>query len=212
MNDYTDPQKLDLKIQLKEVSFFMSKKYDFEFKLKIVEEYLSGGGGINYLTAKYSLTSSYMLRTWITAYKTHGSEGLFRKREKKKYDLQFKLHAVQWYLTTEISYKELAIQLDIPNPSLLCRWVSNFRKYGIDGISDKPKGRPTAMPKKKDSPTKEIAETASSYSERIKELEQKLLHLEIENAFLKELRRLRLEEEATKSSQGLSAVSEENTD
>ena len=45
-----------------------------------------------------------------------------------------------------------------------------------------------------------------------KELEQKLLHLEIENAFLKELRRLRLEEEATKSSQGLSAVSEENTD
>ena len=48
--------------------------------------------------------------------------------------------------------------------------------------------------------------------ERIKELEEKVLHLEIENAFLKELRRLRLEEEAMKKSQELSAVSEENTD
>ena len=190
----------------------MSKKYDFEFKLKIVEEYLSGGGGIDYLTAKYSLTSSYMLRTWITAYKTHGSEGLFRKREKKKYDLQFKFHAVQWYLTTEISYKELAIQLDIPNPSLLCRWVSDFRKYGIDGISDKPKGRPTTMPKGKNLQINEITEPLPSDAKRIKELEEKVLHLEIENAFLKELRRLRLEEEATKKSQGLSAVSEENTD
>ena len=126
--------------------------------------------------------------------------------------MQFKLNAVQLYLTTEISYKELALQLDIPSPSLLCRWVSDFRKYGTSGISDKPRGRPSVMPKKKEIQKTETVGSVSSDAERIKELEEKVLHLEIENAFLKELRRLRLEEETKKKSQELSAVSEKNTD
>ena len=212
MGKYTDPQKLDLKIQLKGGQFFMSKKYDFEFKLKVVEEYLSGNGGLECLSAKYSLTSHTLLKRWVAASKKHGAQGLLRSREKKKYDLQFKLDAVQWYLTTEISYDELAQQLDVSNPSLLCQWVSNFRKYGIDGISDKPKGRPSAMPKKKELLNTNPMEHASSDAKLIKELEEKVLYLEIENAFLKELRRLRLEEEARKRSQELFAVSEENTD
>jgi len=57
------------------------------------------------------------------------------------------------------------------------------------------------MPKKKDLQINETTKTVSSDTERIKELEEKVLHLEIENAFLKELRRLRLEEEAKKKSQ-----------
>ena len=32
----------------------MSKKYSFEFKLKVVEEYIAGKGGYIYLTSKYS--------------------------------------------------------------------------------------------------------------------------------------------------------------
>ena len=186
----------------------MSKKYDYEFKIKIVKEYLDGGGGFPYLAQKYSLTSQYLLETWVSIYKREGAQGLFRKRVHKKYDLQFKLDAIEWYLKTEISYQELAAKLGVSNPSLICRWVSDFRKYGIEGISDKPKGRPSAMPKKKELPKKHV----SSDAKRIKELEEKVLHLEIENAFLKELRRLRLEEEAKKRSQELSAVSEENTD
>ena len=190
----------------------MSKKYDYEFKMKIVKEYLDGGGGFSYLTKKYSLTSQYLLETWVAIYRREGAEGLFRKRVHKKYDLQFKLDAVEWYLKTEISYQELATKLGVPNPSLLCQWVSKFRKYGIAGISEKPKGRPSAMPKKKELPEANCVEHISSNAKRIKELEEKVLHLEIENAFLKELRRLRLEEEAKKKSQESSAVSEENTD
>ena len=66
--------------------------------------------------------------------------------------------------------------------------------------------------RKKELPVANSIEHESSDAKRIKELEEKVLHLEIENAFLKELRRLRLEEEAMKKSQELSAVSEENTD
>ena len=67
------------------------------------------------------------------------------------------------------------------------------------------------LPKKKELSKGKCVEAASSDAARIKELEEKVLHLEIENAFLKELRRLRLEEEM-KRSQESSAVSEENTD
>ena len=189
----------------------MSKKYSFEFKLKVVQEYLTGYGGSLYLTKKYNISSHSLLQKWIAQYNKYGPEGLMRKRGNQKYDLQFKLNAVQWYLTTEISYQELALRLDISNPAMLCRWGADFRKYGMDGISDKPRGRPSKMPKKKELSKGKCVEAASSDAARIKELEEKVLHLEIENAFLKELRRLRLEEEM-KRSQESSAVSEENTD
>ena len=49
-------------------------------------------------------------------------------------------------------------------------------------------------------------------TEHIKELEDELLKLRIENAYLKELRRLRLEEETLlKKRRELSTVSEENS-
>ena len=49
-------------------------------------------------------------------------------------------------------------------------------------------------------------------AERIKQLEDELLKLRIENAYLKELRRLRLEEEALlKKQRESSAASEENS-
>lgn len=42
------PQKLDQKSNELEVGFFMAK-YSYEFKLKVVKEYLNGEGGYNYL-------------------------------------------------------------------------------------------------------------------------------------------------------------------
>lgn len=50
---------------------------------------------------------------------------------------------------------------------------------------------------KKDTVTKSLAQnTVDTSVEHVKELENELLKLRIENAFLKELRRLHLEEEA----------------
>ena len=49
-------------------------------------------------------------------------------------------------------------------------------------------------------------------AERVKQLEDELLKLKIENAYLKELRRLRLEEETLlKKQRGSSTASEENS-
>ena len=76
----------------------------------------------------------------------------------------------------------------------------------------KKKGRKKALNTKKTvvQPVNEASVDTSA--EHIKQLEDELLRLRIENAYLKELRRLRLEEEALlKKHRELSTASEENT-
>ena len=91
-------------------------KHSFEFKKKVVLEYLDGKGGMTYLSKKYGLGSDTQLRKWINAYKAFGDEGLMRSREQTKYSFEKKISVVELYLSSEISYQDLAIQEGISNP------------------------------------------------------------------------------------------------
>lgn len=184
-------------------------KYSFEFKLKIVLEYLEGEGGTPYLSKIHGVKSETQLRGWINAYREFGEEGLLRKRQNHHYSVQFKMDAIELYQTTELSYREVANHLEINNPALVANWMRIFRAEGIDGLS-KTKGRPSILTKKKEEkkPTKETPEERN----RIKELEKQVRSLQIENAFLKELRKLRkLEAQQRRENQSheLSTASED---
>lgn len=79
------------------------------------------------------------------------------------------------------------------HPSLITKWVNDFRIAGPDALRPKRKGRRRNVDKPKDiTPDSNLNNTA----EYIKQLEDNLLKLKIENAYLEELRRLRLEDEA----------------
>ena len=179
-----------------EVGIFMTK-HSFEFKKKIVLEYLNGKGGILYLSKKYGLTSKSQLHKWVKNYKAFGNDGLLRSRENEVYSFEMKLSIVELYLTSEITYQELAIQNGIKNPAMIGKWVNRFRIAGPDALKSRRKGRRKAMDKTdRKTQNKLVEETSVNTSvEHIKELEDELLRLRIENAFLKELRRLRLEDE-----------------
>lgn len=159
-------------------------KYSFEFKLTIVHDYLSDQGGTTFLAKKDGFKDSSQIRKWINAYKELGEEGLHRRWKNKNYSVQFKLNAIELYLTTELSYQEVANLLQ-----LIGNWLKKYRKLGIDGLSKK-KGRPTTMPKKKSNETQSLASEQS----QLDKLEKENKRLKIENAYLKELRRLRLED------------------
>ena len=173
-------------------------KYSFEFKKKVVLEYLSGEGGQSYLTKKYEIGSRAQLQRWIAAYQKFGDEALMRSREKHFYSFEKKLHVVELYLSSEISYQELALQEGIKNPCMVSDWVNRFRIAGPDALRPHKKGRKTTLDKSKNDTVNQPAEktTVDTSAEHVKELEDELLKLRIENAFLKELRRLRLEDEA----------------
>ena len=188
-------------------------KHSFEFKKKVVLEYLNGCGGTAYLSKKYNLGSNTQLRKWINAYQTFGDEGLLRSRQQKKYTFEYKLHVVELYLSSEVSYQELAAQEGINNPPLLVKWVNDFRIAGPDALRPKKKGRKTTVSSAEHTKNTTSNETISvdTSVEHVKQLEDELLKLRIENAFLKELRRLRLEDEAKmKDLQESSAVSEDS--
>ena len=187
-------------------------KYSYEQKKKIVQEYLEGKGGYEYLAKKYNIPAYNNIKHWINIYKEYGNVGLLRSRQSNNYSFQFKLHVVELYLSSEVSYQELAFSQGINNPSVICKWVNDYRNFGPDALRPKKKGRKKTLDK---SEIKKISKATDekpvdTSTEHVKELEDELLKLRIENAYLKELRRLRLEEEALlKKQRELSTVSEE---
>ena len=127
---------------------------------------------------------------------------------------EFKLHMVESYLSNEVSYEELALANGITNYTMISRWVEAFRVAGPDGLRPRKKGRKKTLD---NSVCNKISQnvkenTPNTSAEHMKELEDELLKLRIENAFLKELRRLRLEDDA-KMRERLesSVVSEDNS-
>ena len=143
-----------------------------------------------------------------------GDDGLKRARQRTVFSFQKKLSVVKSYLTSELSYQELAFQSGIGNPSIIARWVSKFRVVGSDALRPHKKGRKKTMGNSKENkPVENIQDYVLDTSpEHVRELEDELLKLRIENAFLKELRRLRLEDEARmRDAHGPSTVSEDNS-
>jgi transposase len=169
-------------------------KYSYEFKRKIVMEYLNGQDGCRYLGKKYGVPHSIISR-WIQNYKNYGEESLLRSRQQQSYPFEFKLHVVELYLTSELSYQQLALQVGMTDPARITRWVLDYRAAGPEALRPKKKGRKRTMDKEKI--IREIEEGDSDeQKDLLKRLQEENLRLRIENAFLKESRRLRLEEEA----------------
>ena len=189
-------------------------KYSYEFKKKVVQAYLNGEGGYTYLSEKYGVKNKRQVFNWVHSYSELGDDGLIRSRQNKNYSFQFKLHVVELYLSSEVSYQELALSQGINNPSLITRWVNDFRIAGPDALRPKKKGRKKTLDMKEfKKPSKSNEEKpVDTSAEHIKELEDENLKLRIENAYLKELRRLRLEEEALlKKQRESSTVSEDSS-
>ncbi|WP_058991081.1 helix-turn-helix domain-containing protein [Anaerococcus rubeinfantis] len=173
-------------------------KYSTEFKMKVVKEYLETNISYKSLSEKYKLSHQEIVKRWVNAYKSQGYEGLKVKRENTKYTLEFKLNVVNLYLTGEMSYQSLANQLKINNPSMITRWVNDFREKGIEGLKPKKRRRISKMPnsqnKSKDTKIESTTNISNSENqslteaqlkEKIKKLEEKNYWLQLENDAIK---------------------------
>ena len=160
--------------------------------------YLNGEGGYGYIAKLYGIPAQRRVEEWVHNYNAFGDEGLMRSRQQEKYSFEKKLSVVELYLSSEISYQDLAIQEGITNPSMIVNWVNRFRVAGPDALRPHKKGRKKTLDKSKIDNKQQVQDerVVDTSAEHVKELEDELLKLRIENAFLKELRRLRLEDEA----------------
>jgi transposase len=165
-------------------------KYSFELKQKVVQEYLKGKQGYRSIAIKYHIPAHSTVEKWINNYNAFGDDGLKKCQKPKTYSFDFKLHVVELYLTTEVSYQDLALAVGINNPAILIRWVNDFKFAGPDALRSKRKGGRSIVSNQEEIKQAKNTHTDSQY---LKKLEDENLKLRIENAYLKELRRLRLE-------------------
>ena len=188
-------------------------KYSFNLKKQVVQDYLDGKGGYKFLAKKYDVASSDNVKRWIWSYRQFGDEGLNPFRTYKRFSFEKKLSVVKLYLSSELTYQELAIQEGINNPSLISNWVKRFQIAGPDTLRSHLKGQRKTLDKRnKKTSTSHLESSENASTEYVKELEDELLRLRIENAFLKELRRLRLEDEAKmRERRGSSTASEDSS-
>lgn len=128
-----------------------------------------------------------------------------------KYSYELKKKVVVAYLHGEGGYETIAKRFGISSHNIVKKWVNDFRSAGPDALRPKKRGRKMTVKRK---PVKQSKKEKIDTSEKhVRELEDENLKLRIENAYLKELRRLRLKEQALqKEKQGSSTVSEDLSD
>ena len=191
-------------------------KYSYEFRRKIVEEYLGREAGYKTLAMKYQIDHS-QIRRWVNNYKHFGDESLMRSRNNRAYSVEFKLEAITRYEMSECSYQQLALELGLTNPSMIVNWRRKYREEGIEGLRSHKRGRPVT--KKDDrnqapNPSKSSedldASTREALENRIKELEAENRKLTIQKMFWEQLRSL-AREEAMKKRRRSSPNSENNS-
>lgn len=81
-----------------------------------------------------------------------------------------KLAVVESYLTSKLSYRQIALQYGMNNPSLIARWKSEFMKYGANAFVERPKGRIPTIMSRTDEKAKITTHTKSRNQKKKKEL------------------------------------------
>lgn len=178
------------KVRAKNLTFgvFYMIKYNEEFKLKLVTEYLEGNISYGRLALKYNVSSPTSIKNWVQNYKAYGKKGLEIKKRREEYPVHFKLYVLHFMKQSGASYQETAIKFNLNSPSLVGSWNRKFSKEGIEGLQDMTK-EPSSMPKKTEKTTKKRNQTSTMTREELLERENELLRLEI--AYLKKLKAFR---------------------
>lgn len=72
------------------------KKNSFEFKLKVVQEYLQESLSAKLIARKYYISSKSLVTKWLNQYHQFGEGGLHHQRNKQHYALNFKLDVLRF--------------------------------------------------------------------------------------------------------------------
>ena len=154
--------------------------YTKEFKLQVVEEYLSGTASTLDLCAKYGIRSDRQIRQWISKYNSleelrdYDPHPEVYMTKSRKTTLQERKEIVLYCLDHQLDYKGTALKYGC-SYSQIYQWVRSYKANGIEGLKDK---------RGKHKQEEELSDLEKA-QRRIKQLEHELLIKERENELLK---------------------------
>jgi transposase len=164
-------------------------KYNYEFKLRCVEEVLKKHQSVIAVAQENGITPTD-LKWWIRYYITYGKEGLLPISKNKTYSVNFKLKVLQTIEKESLSLGEACLSFNIPARSTILSWERKYTEEGLAGLKSKPKGRPVSMNFKRKQ--RKTDKPLTREEELLKELE----YLRAENEILKKFNALVQAEQA----------------
>lgn len=163
------------------------RKYSDEFRLLVVQDYLSGhSGGFTLLEEKYGVPKP-CIRRWVHLYEQHGEAGI--STPPGKYFGEFKVHVVEYMHMNSLSITETANLFCIPSAATVGKWERIYYEEGSKALLEERRGRKNMGKKKSSKPKKNVNENEDLLAE--------VQRLRMENEYLKKLNALVLEREKT---------------
>lgn len=160
-------------------------KYDEQFKLAVVQDYLvDGSDGYRSVAKRHGLTSHTMLERWVLAYRLHGSAGLVKKSS--TYSAEYKLSVLQHMWDNQLSMTQTAAKFDIRHHAMVGIWERAYRDGGVEALIPRPRGKPKAMPTPESAPDSPFDDDKLSREQLLAEVKQ----LRMELAYTKKLQAL----------------------
>lgn len=93
---------------------------------------------VNAIAKEYDVDKT-TIRSWVHKYKAYGVDGLKAPKKWKRYSKELKKQAVDCYLNGEGSLREICEKFNIPNHSVLRKWI-NLYTSGKEMKSTKERG------------------------------------------------------------------------
>lgn len=161
-------------------------KYSKELKEQAVSDYLNGLGSLKDLTKKYGISDPYVLRSWIKSY-TSGKElkatskGMRRMKQGRKTTFEERIEIVNFTLAYEKDYQGAVEKYGVSYQQIYS-WVRKFEKDGSNGLLDRRGKGLTSKPNL--TPEEELRL-------KIKQQEERIKYLEMENGLLKKLEEIK---------------------
>lgn len=151
-------------------------------KKAAVEDYLAGKGSLRDVCAKYKITDTYQLRTWIKQYNGHeilkdsGTGGSPIMTKGRKTTFEERVEIVQYCIKYNHNYAETAEKFSVSYQQAR-NYTIKYEKKGVDGLQDRRGKRKS---------TEEMDELEKLRAE-VKILRAEKKHAEMEISFLKKL-------------------------
>jgi transposase len=118
-------------------------KYSYEFKLRCVKQVLNHHQTVE-AVSKLNGCHHTTLHDWIRFYEKYGKKALL-PRKNKAYSLPFKIKVLEAINKDSLSFSQACLEFNIPTKSVIMNWQKSYKKSGIKGLNNKPRGKPKSM-------------------------------------------------------------------
>jgi transposase-like protein len=121
-----------------------NRTYRKEFKLSVVESYLSGKYSFPDLGAKHNIAEGVVWQ-WVNKYnggielKTYDPKSEVYTMKSRRTSYEERLEIVNWVISNDMNYKEAASKFQI-RYALVYKWTKDYQKEGAEALRYKKRG------------------------------------------------------------------------